>query len=435
MPKPAVGRLSLMMFLQYAVWGAWLPLAARYLTAPVTEGGLGFTGTQMGVILGLAGSIGAVASPFIAGQFADRHFSSERFLAFLLLVGGAVKWITASQTGFGPWLWLSIAYSVVYMPTLALSNSMAFANLTDRDRQFPKVRVWGTIGWIAASWIFPMIYLQQNLTFQWMPPFFVGAELPNVTARLADSLRFSAIISWGYALFCLTLPHTPPKRDAVEKLAFAKAFRLLREPSFAVLVAASLPISVIHQIYFLQTPPFLSHLGLLDSQIGPAMTIGQFSEILIMAGLGFMLTRFGFRRVITLGALAYFVRYTIWSFPEAIPVQVLVASQALHGVCYACFFAAAYIYTDRVAPADVRHSAQTVFGILILGGGPVIGGLLSGWLQDTYAAGGGGVDYGALWRVVSLIGLAAALFFYLAFRERSEVARQPGVTPEPAATV
>jgi nucleoside transporter len=435
MPKPAVGRLSLMMFLQYAVWGAWLPLAARYLTAPVTDGGLGFTGTQMGIILGLAGSIGAVASPFIAGQFADRHFSSERFLAFLLLVGGAVKWITASQTEFGPWLWLSIAYSVVYMPTLALSNSMAFANLTDRDRQFPKVRVWGTIGWIAASWIFPMIYLQQNLSFQWMPPFFVGAELPNVTARLADSLRFSAIISWGYALFCLTLPHTPPKRDAVEKLAFARAFRLLREPSFAVLVAASLPISVIHQIYFLQTPPFLSHLGLLDSQIGPAMTIGQFSEILIMAGLGFMLTRFGFRRVITLGALAYFVRYTIWSFPEAIPVQVLVASQALHGVCYACFFAAAYIYTDRVAPADVRHSAQTVFGILILGGGPVIGGLLSGWLQDTYAAGGGGVDYGALWRVVSLIGLAAALFFYLAFRERSEVARQPGVTPEPAATV
>jgi nucleoside transporter len=435
MPKSAVPRLSLMMFLQYAVWGAWLPLAARYLTAPVVEGGLGFTGTQMGAILGLAGSIGAVASPFIAGQFADRHFSTERFLAFLLLLGGVVKWITASQTGFGPWLWLSIAYSVVYMPTLALSNSMAFANLSDRDRQFPKVRVWGTIGWIAASWIFPMIYLQQNLSFQWMPPFFVGAEFPNVTARLADSLRFSAIISWGYAVFCLTLPHTPPKKNAVEKLAFAKAFRLLREPSFAVLVAASLPISVIHQIYFLQTPPFLSNLGLLDSQIGPAMTIGQFSEILIMAGLGFMLTRFGFRNVITLGALAYFVRYTVWSFPDAIPVPLLVASQALHGICYACFFAAAYIYTDRVAPADVRHSAQTVFGILILGGGPVIGGMLSGWLQDTYAASGGGVDYGALWRVVSLIGLGAALFFYLAFRERGEVTGEPAVTPEPAATV
>ncbi len=409
------GRLSIMMFLQYAVWGAWLPLAGRYLSAPVAEGGLGFTGGQIGLILGLAGSIGAIASPFIAGQLADRYFRTERFLATLLLIGGALKWVTASQTGYGPWLWLSILYSVVYMPTLALSNSMAFAHLENRDHDFPKVRVWGTIGWIAVSWIFPMLYLQTDLHLQWMPPFLVGPEKAGVTAHLADSLRFSALISWAYAAFCLFLPATPPKRDSVEKLAFAKAFRLLKNPSFAVLVAASLPISIIHQIYFIQTPPFFSHLGLSDSQIGPAMTIGQFSEILVMALLGFALTRFGFRTVIATGAFAYFVRYAIWSFP-ALPVEVQVASQALHGVCYACFFAGAFIYADRIAPPDIRNSVQTVFGIIILGGGPVLGGILSGWLATHYGTPQGGVDFAALWRVAAFIGLATAIFFLAAFR-------------------
>lgn len=417
MSHRALGRLSFMMLLQYAVWGAWLPLAARYLSASTAEGGLGFTGAQIGMILGLAGSIGAVAAPFIAGQVADRYFSTERFLALLLVVGGVIKWVTSWQTEYAPWLWLSIAYSVVYMPTLALSNSLAFTHLEDRNRDFPRVRVWGTIGWIAASWTFPMLYLQTDLSFTWMPPFLTGPEVDQVTSRLADALKFSALISWGYAAYCLFLPHTPPRREAVEPLAFAGAFRLLRQPTFAVLVAASLPISVIHQIYFLQTPPFLSHLGLLDSQIGPAMTIGQFSEIAIMALLGLMLAKLGFRTVITIGALAYFVRYMIWSF-DTLPVPLLVASQALHGICYACFFASAYIYTDRVAPPDVRHSAQTVFGILILGGGPVIGGWLSGVLQAQHTLADGSVDFGGLWRVVALIGLATTVFFAGLFREK-----------------
>ena len=409
-------RLGVMMFLQYALWGAWLPVTARYLSATISEGGLGFTGSEIGMILGLAGSIGAIAAPFIAGQIADRYFSTERVLAILVTAGGAVKWITAYQTEYGAWLILSILYSVLYMPTLALSNSITFSHIDDQENNFPKIRVWGTIGWIVASWVFPMIWLQQNLHFQWMPPFIVGSEVANVTSRLADALKFSGLISLSYGAFCFLLPHTPPKRNAVEKLAFKKAFELFKEASFTILVVASLAVSVIHQIYFLQTGPFLSHIGILDSQIGPAMTIGQFAEIITMAYLGFFLKRLGFHKVISIGIAAYCVRYAIFG-TESFPVWVMVISQAFHGFCYAFFFAAAYIYVDKIADEDVRHSAQTVFGIIILGGGPVIGGWLSGYLQNVYTV-NGIFDYSAFWYILSMIGLATALFFYFLFQNQ-----------------
>lgn len=411
-------RLSAMMLLQYAVWGFWLPVLARYLQATPSGGGLGFTAGQVGWILGLAGSAGAASAPFIAGQFADRHFSTERFLAVLLLAGGVIKWITAAMTGFWPWLVLSVLYSVLYMPTLALTNSLAFAHLDDPNRQFPRVRVWGTIGWIVASWLFPMVWLQSGLHMQWMPPFASGTEMPDVTARLVDSLRFSGGVSIAYAGLCLFLPHTPPRPDASEPLAFRKAFRLLRRPSFAVLVGASLPISVIHQIYFIQTAPFLSHLGLKDSQIGPAMTIGQFAEIAVIAALGWMLRRMGFRWVVFTGAMAYFARYAVFG-TAGLPVWVVVASQALHGFCYACFFAAAYIYVERLADDDIRHSAQTVFGIVILGVGPVVAAPVVAGLARVFALPGGGLDYGGLWYTLAGVGLVTAVVFAALFRDET----------------
>ena len=402
------------MFLQYALWGAWLPVTARYLSATTSEGGLGFSGSEIGMILGLAGSIGAIAAPFIAGQIADRYFSTERILGLLVTAGGAVKWITAHQTEYGAWLVLAIIYSVLYMPTLALSNSITFSHIDDQENDFPKIRVWGTIGWIAASWVFPMIWLQQGLHFQWMPPFIVGTEVPDVTSRLADALKFSGIISVSYGAFCLLLPHTPPKRDATDKLAFKKAFELFKKSSFTVLVITSLAVSVIHQIYFLQTGPFLSHIGILDSQIGPAMTIGQFAEILTMAYLGFFLKRLGFHKVISIGVAAYCIRYAIFG-TGSFPVWIMVVSQAFHGFCYAFFFAAAYIYVDKLADEDVRHSAQTVFGIIILGGGPVIGGWLSGYLQNIYTL-DGVFNYSNFWYSLSLIGLLTTIFFYFSFQ-------------------
>lgn len=427
-------RLSVMMFLQYAVWGLWLPALARYLQAPQAEGGLGFTTGQVGFILGLAGSIGAITAPFVAGQFADRFFSTEKFLAFLLITGGVIKWVTAYQTDYVVWMVLSIMYSVVFMPTLALTNSIAFAHLKDANMQFPYVRVWGTIGWIAAGWIFPMVWLQTDLSLSYLPPFIIGNEVPNATARLADALIASGAVAIVYGFLCLWLPHTPPKRDAVERLAFKKAFALMRFPSFALLVAVSLPIAVIHQVYFLQAAPyFVDSLGMQVRYLAPAMTVAQFAEILVMVGLGFILKGFGFRWTIVLGGIAYILRFGIWAFVANAPegaswaITVAVTSQALHGFCYSCFFAAAFIYVDRIAEADVRHSAQTVFGIIILGLGPVLAAPFLDFLDDIFGEGQTITNYAGLWLTLSIIALIATLFFAILFRDETQ--GEPSVEP------
>ena len=435
-------RLSLMMFLQYAVWGIWLPVLATYLQSPAVEGGLGFTSGQVGLILGVAGSIGAVSAPFIAGQFADRYFSTEKFLAVLLLLGGAVKITLSYQDSFTAWLVLATLYSVLYMPTLSLTNSMAFAHLANSEKEFPRVRVWGTIGWIAASWLFPMIWLQSNLEFQLLPPFFVGSEVPDATARLADTLKVSGIIAFLYAGFCFLLPHTPPKKEGVEKLAFKKAFSLLSHRSFAVLVAASLPIAVIHQIYFMQTGPFFENqLGMLVTYIAPAMTVGQFAEIGFLAMLGLLLVRLGFKWTITLGALAYFSRYAIWgliSLQEAsgpsvdaagqfvwtMPLMIGVFSQILHGLCYACFFASAFMYVDRIADDDIRNSAQTVFGIIILGVGPMIAGPFLGLLGNVFGEAGVVTNFAGMWFTLAAIALFTAALVAFAFRDETQADSQ-----------
>jgi len=414
-------RLRVMMILQYSVWGVWMPILARYLQAPVEEGGLGFTVFQLGMIMGTAGSIGAITAPFIAGQLADRYFSAERSMAVLLVLGGIVIFIMAGQTSFTAWVVLASLYSILYMPTLALSNSISFANLDKPEVEFPLVRVFGGIGWIAASWAFPMYWLQSDLTLQAMPPFFAGTEVTDATGRLADALRISGVVSILYAGCCFMLPHTPPKRDDVEPLAFKKAFALLRHPSFAWLVAASLPIAVIHQIYFVQTAPFFSQvLGIEDRYIGPAMTVGQFAELIIMACLGLMLRGWGFRTTICIGGTAYVLRYAIFGMAESLPVELVIASQALHGFCYACFFAAAYIYVDRIASADVRSSAQTVFGIVILGVGPMITSVVLGVLGRVFPDGDGGIVFSSLWFTLSAVALVTTVAFGAFFRDETQ---------------
>jgi nucleoside transporter len=434
-PRGAISRLSLMMFLQYAVWGLWLPILGRYLQAPVAEGGLGFSTGSVGWIIGLGASVGAVTAPFIAGQFADRYFRADRFLAFLLLTGGVVQIILAQQTTVSGWIIFSILYSILFMPTLSLTNSVTFANLSNTETQFPKVRVFGTLGWIAAAWIFPMVWLQTGLHFQSLPPFIVGTEVEGVTHRLIDAMTFSGGLSILYSLYCLlALPPTPPKKDGVESIAFAKAFALMAKPSVMILVISSLVIAMIHQIYFIQTSQFLADRGLPESYIMPAMSIGQFAEIAVMAILGFMLTRLGFKWVIVLGALAYVARYSIWAVPST-PLWLVVSSQALHGFCYACFFAGTYIYIDRVSPRDVRNSAQTVIGIVILGLGPVLASVALPFILSMTAsdptANPPVINYQGLWGTLAALGFFVAVLVAFCFRQEDATEPDTALVPEP----
>jgi nucleoside transporter len=410
-------RLSVMMFLQFAVYGLWLPLASRFLSAETSVGGLGFSDTQIGTIIAIAGAVGAIVSPFFAGQIADRHFSTERCLGVLMIFAGVLKFITAYQTTYAAWVALSIGYALVYMPTLSLCNSMAMANLSDSKSQFPKIRVWGTVAWIVVSWVFPMVWLQTDLSFRWLPPFFTGDAVADAPARMVDSFKVSGVLSIGYGIFCwFCLPHTPPKKGAAKRFAFVEAFGLLKIRSFAVLLAVTLPVSVIHFFYFMQTSKFLSARGLDDAYLMPAMSVGQFGEIFVMAFLGKGLTRFGFRKVITVGALSYCVRYLIFSV-ETVPMGALVAAQFLHGFCFACFFATAFIYVDKVAPSDVRHSAQTLFALVMFGLGPLISGPLNGWLGNAFRSAEGVMNYSGFWLVAAIIaGLSAVVFGFL-FRE------------------
>jgi nucleoside transporter len=391
-------RLSIMMFLQYAIWGIWLPYLSNYLMAAPTGGGLGFTGGQVGWILGLAGSIGAISAPFIAGQVADRYMDAEKALALLVLVGGVLKYITASVTDYNTFLVISIAYSVAYMPTLSLTNSISFQNLRDSERQFPFVRVWGTIGWIVASVAFTWLWL-------------VHPDPVANTRRIADALRISGVLSVLYAVYCLTvLPRTPPKNSIAHPLAFAQAFGLLKHRGFLVVTLIALPIAMIHQCYFFRSAPFFeSAVGVSKQALGPVLAVGQFSEIAFLAGLGLVLKRLGYKTVLALGVSSYVVRFGIYAYGE--PASLMIATQSLHGLCYGFFFAGAFLYVEQVAPPDIRHSAQTVFGIIILGLGPV----LAGFYNQQFDKVAPGQLYRVFWSVEAAVALGSLIVLLLTF--------------------
>jgi nucleoside transporter len=427
-------KFSIMMFLEFFIWGAWLPLTPDYLIK------LGFTPGDLSWIMN-AFALASLTAMFFSTQFADRNFAAEKFLAFSHLIGGLAILALGWTTTFWPFFGLMLVYSLFYVPTISITNSIAFANLADPQNDFGKVRLWGTIGWIAASWPFVFILVDWakipafgSIPFvEWLGDTF-KAQNNKTGAAYLNGVSFTyvtaGIASLLLAAFSLTLPHTPPKpaRSGEETFAWLEAMKLLAKPFLLVLFIVTFIDATVHQGFFLLTGSFLiDKVGIAPQWVMPVMSIGQIAEVATMAFLGLVLKKLGWRTTMILGILGHTARFGVFAFfPEPAPAILI---NVLHGICYAFFFATVYIFVDEYFPKDARASAQGLFNLLILGVGPFVGNFIWPQLQESFKS-GAIVDYQKLFLVPSGIALVAAVLLLLFFHPPKVKVPAPRIAEE-----
>ena len=391
-------KLWLMMVLEFAIWGAWLPLIWGYMG----KDGLNFSDAQQAWV-GSAFAIASIVGILFSSQFADRSFAAEKFMAVSHFIGGlailGMYWARDFPTFFG----LMLVHSLLYVPTISVSNTIAFTHLKDAKREFGLVRMGGTIGWILVAW--PLYFILQGKT---------GAD---AVAASRNIFLVAGLISLVLAGYSLTLPHTPPRRDAAGAggLASLKAASLLAKPFLLVLFIVTFLDAMIHNGYFLLAGGFLGSdkVGIKPEWIMPVMSIGQVAEIATMAVLGAVLAKFGWKLTMILGILGHAARFAVFAFMPQNQAMII-AVQVLHGICYAFFFATLYIFIDEVFPKDVRSSAQSLFNLLVLG----LGDLAAKWvfipLQSSLTT-DGIVDYRRLFLVPAGLSLLSAILLLMFF--------------------
>lgn len=411
-------RLSFMMFLQFFIWGAWYTTIAVYMTREGME-----TLTHWPYTVN---PVAAIIAPFFLGLVADRYFATERVLGVLHLVGGVVL-LLVPQTTANPTLFilLLLLYNLCFMPTLGLSNSLAFHNITDQEKQFPRIRVWGTIGWIVAG-------------------LFISFVLSRLVGGLAEEtalpLYSAGVVSLLLGVYSFTLPHTPPRAAGQPASAGSilglDAFRQLGSRPFYVFILSSLLICIPLAAYYNFTQLYLGAAQV--SNIAATQTLGQMSETLFMVLMPFFFARLGVKWMLVVGMAAWTVRYALFALaaPDAI-FWMIAAGILLHGICYDFFFVTGQIYVDKKSTPEIRGQAQGFLVFVTYGVGMLIGAQVAGNVFNRFLGGQQALtleQWHDFWWIPAIFAAAVALFFALTFRDRverenTETATLPMVEP------
>ncbi|MDA9128078.1 nucleoside permease [Flavobacteriaceae bacterium] len=398
-------QLSFMMFLEFFIWGGWFVTMGTFL-----GNNLGATGAETAIAYSTQ-SWGAIIAPFIIGLIADRFFNAERILGVLHLIGAFLMYQMYQSTDFGSFYPYVLGYMIGYMPTLALVNSVSFNQMKDPAKDFSLIRVWGTIGWIAAG-------LAISYLFHWDPK----PEVPGDKGLLQNTFLMVAIASAILGLFSFTLPKTPPKADDGSKITVRdilglEALKLLKDRNFLVFFLSSVLICVPLAFYYQHANQFLSEIGV-ENATGK-MTIGQISEVLFMLLLPFFFKKFGFKMTILVGMLAWTVRYLLFAFGDAGEgVYMLLIGIALHGICYDFFFVSGQIYTDSKAGEKVKSAAQGLITLATYGVGMLGGFYIAGLITDANVT-SEGHDWASVWQIPALFAVLVFVLFAVLFKNET----------------
>jgi nucleoside transporter len=386
-------QLSLMMFLNFFVWGAWFVTMNSYLTSK------GASGPQVGLAYGTQ-ALGAIIAPFIIGLIADKYFSAQRILGALHLAGAVLLYYISKQTDFDSFYPPLLLYMILYMPTLALVNSITFKQLQNPEKQFSGFRVWGTIGWIVVGLLVGW--------FSWEKQ------------ELGNTFILASGVSVFLGLFSFFLPNTPPPKKGTKttigEILGLDAIKLLKDKNFAVFFVASLLICIPLAFYYQNAEPFLKDSLKVKNAAGQ-MSIGQMSEMLFLFAMPWFFSRLGVKKMLLVGMAAWAVRYFLFGYGDTgSGMWMLYLGIILHGVCYDFFFVTGQIYTDERAGERIRSSAQGMITLATYGIGMLIGFWIAGLVAEKYSLPGGGHDWKSIWMVPAIIAFAILVLFALFFK-------------------